>query len=265
MHGVKYKIFINYISAIIDRVVCLCYITLTDHPVCFLEAKIMKREEKNTLSRQRILDAALQEFSARGYEGMSLNTVCAEYGISKGIIYHHFKDKDELYLRCVAECFDALTAYLQEAASELAGPAEQRLRGYFDARIRFFAENPLYLGIFADVAWHPPAAIADRIAECRKEFDALNISVLTELLNGRTLRKGLSVPAIVEDFRSYMDFFNMRFKADFSYQTSQREGSAEAPSCEKYSAEALLRKHEERCHRQLDILLYGVMGEKNEE
>mgnify|MGYP002539826609 CR=1 FL=1 len=58
----------------------------------------MKREEKNALSRQRILDAAMEEFSRNGYDGASLNTVCAEKGISKGIIYHYFKDKDELYL-----------------------------------------------------------------------------------------------------------------------------------------------------------------------
>ena len=49
----------------------------------------MKREEKNALSRQRILDAAMEEFSRRGYEGASLNTVCAEKGLSKGIIYHY--------------------------------------------------------------------------------------------------------------------------------------------------------------------------------
>ena len=38
----------------------------------------MKREEKNALSRQRILDAAMEEFSRNGYDGASLNTVCAE-------------------------------------------------------------------------------------------------------------------------------------------------------------------------------------------
>ena len=43
----------------------------------------MKREEKNALSRQRILDAAMEEFSAKGYAGASLNTVCGEKGISK--------------------------------------------------------------------------------------------------------------------------------------------------------------------------------------
>ena len=65
----------------------------------------MKREEKSALARQRILDAAGEEFARKGYEGASLNTVWAEKGISKGIIYHHFRDKKELYLLCVEDCF----------------------------------------------------------------------------------------------------------------------------------------------------------------
>lgn len=74
----------------------------------------MKREEKNALSRQRILNAAMEEFSGKGYEGASLNTICSEKGISKGIIYHYFKDKNKLYLLCVEECFREVTAYLEE-------------------------------------------------------------------------------------------------------------------------------------------------------
>ncbi|MCI6966783.1 TetR/AcrR family transcriptional regulator [bacterium] len=208
----------------------------------------MKREEKNALSRQRILDAAMREFSEKGYESASLNTVCQEYGISKGIIYHYFKDKDALYLLCAEKCFSAVTAYLQETAKQLSGTVEQRLQAYFDTRLRFFADNPLYLGIFADAAFNPPAALSAEIAECRREFDALNISVLTELLNSRPLREGLSVTAIVEDFRIYMDFFNLRFKASFGG---------------KCPLETALKEHEERCHRQLDILLHGVLGEKD--
>ena len=37
----------------------------------------MNREEKNALSRQRILEAALEEFSQKGYEAASLSNVCA--------------------------------------------------------------------------------------------------------------------------------------------------------------------------------------------
>lgn len=206
----------------------------------------MKREDKNALSRQRILNAALHEFAAKGYDGASLNTVWAENGISKGIIYHHFKDKDEIYLLCVEMCFKELTMYLSKAEKMLIGTTEERLQGYFDARLRFFAENPLYLGIFFDAALQPPGALVPAIAERRREFDELNISVLTGLLCSRPLREGLSVAAVVEDFRMYMDFFNLRFK------NTLHDG---------FSAESALMEHEERCHRQLNVLLYGILGE----
>ena len=131
----------------------------------------MKREEKNALSRQRILEAALEEFSCKGYDGASLNTVWTKKGISKGIIYHYFKDKDELYLLCVEACFDALTEYLKTVSVTLSGPARKQLQKYFDARLSFFSAHPLYLGIFADAVFRPPAQLLPEITVRRKAFD----------------------------------------------------------------------------------------------
>lgn len=209
----------------------------------------MKREEKNALSRQRILDAAIREFSEKGYTGASLNTVCAKKNISKGIIYHYFKDKDELYLACVRICFDELTQYLKEKRGEFQGTLEEKLQIYFDKRFHFFAGNPLLLGIFSDVMFNSPVSLKTEIAECRKEFDEFSISVLTEFLSSEPIRKGLTVSVIAEDFRNYIDYFNMKF----------------ADSCgPNVVSECALREHEERCHRQLNMLLYGVLGDKNE-
>ena len=203
----------------------------------------MKQEDKNAQSRRKILDAALGEFSAHGYDGASLNTVWAENGISKGNVYHYFKDKDQLYLLCVGECFDALTAYLEQAAETLSGAPEQRARDYFDARLRFFAEKPGYLGLFCDAALRPPEGLREQVLQCRAAFDRLNIRVLSALLESRPLRPGLTVAGVVEAFWAYMDFFNLRY-------CSVGEGR---------SPQKALRLHEEECHRQLDILLHGVL------
>ena len=46
----------------------------------------MKREEKNRQTRRKIMDSALMEFAQRGYEGSSVNNICAAPGVSKGII-----------------------------------------------------------------------------------------------------------------------------------------------------------------------------------
>ena len=55
----------------------------------------MKREEKNQQTQRRIMDSALAEFAEKGYGGSSVNTICAAQGISKGIIYHYFENKDD--------------------------------------------------------------------------------------------------------------------------------------------------------------------------
>ena len=73
----------------------------------------MKREEKNQQTRRRIMDSALAEFSKQGYGASSVNTICASQDISKGIIYHYFKSKDDLFLACIEECFSQLTEYFQ--------------------------------------------------------------------------------------------------------------------------------------------------------
>lgn len=206
----------------------------------------MKQTQRNALSRQRILAGAKDVFSRYGYHAASMNTICSENQISKGIIYHYFKDKDELYLLCVESTFQAVTEYLRAAAETLSDSAEDRLNGYFNARIRFFTENPQDLGIFACTLFDPQEHLQKEIANLRKPFDALNISIFTEMLRSEQLRPGLDVESIVQDFGMYMDYFNLRFLSETPDQGSPEE---------------ILKKHEERCHRQLNMLLYGIIGE----
>ncbi len=46
--------------------------------------------------RARILEAALELFSANGYHGTSMKQLAAAAGVSKGLLFHHFTDKAQL-------------------------------------------------------------------------------------------------------------------------------------------------------------------------
>ncbi|MEG1640274.1 MAG: TetR/AcrR family transcriptional regulator [Ruthenibacterium sp.] len=200
----------------------------------------MKRDEKNLLSRRKILHSALTEFGGQGYGLSSINTICTAGDISKGILYHYFKDKDALYLACVQELFDDLTAYLTQELSDVSGNSTMRLTRYFDARLRFFHENPLYHKLFCDVVIAPPQHLAMDIAQIKAAFDALNTTVLTALLQAQKLRTDITMETAVETFRLYQDFVNARFKM--------------VPN-----SEINLEEHEKTCRRSLTILLHGVM------
>lgn len=53
--------------------------------------------------KQRILDAAISVFIENGFEETSLREIASAAGLTTGAIYHHFKNKDELFYHAVKE------------------------------------------------------------------------------------------------------------------------------------------------------------------
>ena len=125
----------------------------------------MKREEKNQQTKRRIMESALKEFAEQGYGASSVNNICSCEGVSKGIIYHYFQTKDELYLACVDGCFGALTEYLREKLILEGETVHRQLQLYFDARFEFFQAFPMYRRIFCEAVIRPPAHLDSAVRQ----------------------------------------------------------------------------------------------------
>ncbi len=53
--------------------------------------------ERSAETRARILDAALQEFSANGLAGARTEQIAAAAGVNKALLYYYFESKEKLY------------------------------------------------------------------------------------------------------------------------------------------------------------------------
>ena len=58
---------------------------------------ITLRERNPERSRERILDAALEEFAAKGFAGARVEAIAKRAGLNKQLISHHFGGKEGLY------------------------------------------------------------------------------------------------------------------------------------------------------------------------
>lgn len=47
--------------------------------------------------QDRIINAAMKEFAQKGYDKASTNEMVKEAGISKGLLFHYFQNKKQLY------------------------------------------------------------------------------------------------------------------------------------------------------------------------
>ena len=54
-------------------------------------------ESNRLMKSRRILDAALEEFSAKGFDGVSMASIAKRAGVSKPTLYQYFGDKDGLF------------------------------------------------------------------------------------------------------------------------------------------------------------------------
>jgi AcrR family transcriptional regulator len=82
------------------------------------------------ISRSRIIRAAFDAFAEKGYDKTSMDDIVKGSGLSKGTLYWHFKNKQELFIATIQVVFQD---FYQQLCSlvEMDTPAEARIRGYF--------------------------------------------------------------------------------------------------------------------------------------
>jgi AcrR family transcriptional regulator len=78
-----------------------------------LKAATGKRETQSAARREAILAAALDEFSARGFEAARLDDVARRAGVAKGTIYLYFRDKESLFEELISTMLAPLVATIE--------------------------------------------------------------------------------------------------------------------------------------------------------
>lgn len=209
----------------------------------------MKREEKNLQMYGKIMQAAMEEFGTKTYAEASIGNLCSLHGLSKGIIYHYFKDKDELYLSCVKNCITSFAADLQAKDFFAQEDVQNCLQDYFSARFSFFEQNPLHFHIFYEAQSTPPRHLAKKVAVITAELDALHISFFKSILQRLPLRAGITEADALDFFVFIQQGFHNWFYEANSTVTN---------------TDTLLRCHETQIRKNVDFMLHGMVKENCE-
>lgn len=91
--------------------------------------------KKSDMTKQRILQAAEQEFAAKGLYGARIDEIAMQAKANKRMIYSYFGNKEELYQRVLAEVYMRLARREEELQLEKDNPVkaiEQIVAMYFD-------------------------------------------------------------------------------------------------------------------------------------
>jgi AcrR family transcriptional regulator len=87
------------------------------------------REAQKALTRQRLLDAAMQEFAAYGYVGTTIDDIARAAGATRATFYLHFKAKSDL----IREHIDSMKTVVDRGLANLEKVAEDGSREAIEA------------------------------------------------------------------------------------------------------------------------------------
>lgn len=120
-----------------------------------------KRERNAGATKRRILNAAANEFAAKGFDGARLGSIARAAGVQQALIHHYFSDKEGLHAAVVESGLAAMTEAVWGLLSQMdapvanrrgkkrRGPAELRAlaASFVELLLRFFVDNGWFLSI----------------------------------------------------------------------------------------------------------------------
>lgn len=87
-----------------------------------------------------LIETAILTFSHKGFYSTTMEEVAAAAGITKPVIYQHFRSKRELYLAILSHVGDSMVAAMNQATAGLGTPRKRFEMG-FQAYFRFVYEH----------------------------------------------------------------------------------------------------------------------------
>jgi len=148
--------------------------------------------------RARILEAALAEFAAHGYRAASTNAIAAAAGVAKGLVFHHFRRKQDLFLAV----FDHVLARMIDAVYAEPGslPADlfERLHAWALRKIRVAQRDPVGYQFMTSALDDPPPGLRARIARRIEATRAEHWPRFLAGVDGSRLHDDITLPSAIE-------------------------------------------------------------------
>ncbi|WP_158540630.1 TetR/AcrR family transcriptional regulator [Romboutsia weinsteinii] len=139
----------------------------------------MKEKESSIDAKKKILNIALEEFAHNGYQATSTNVICKKAEVSKGLLYHYYGSKENMYLAVARHVIYNFKENIKIHIQDSNKKGIDYISEYFNSKFEFFGENPLYSKIIVNLVLNNTIEDARKIAN---EFEDYNNTLLYEVI-----------------------------------------------------------------------------------
>ncbi len=151
----------------------------------------MKNIDSSNETVTKIVESATELFNLNGYSGTSIGDISKKAELSKGILYHYFKDKDALYLHCVTSCVETFLSYMDEKVKDFELQDDIILKA-LQVRLNFFDIYPQYRYLLNNIISLTPHHLSSELAELKSIMRESNLIRFKKITKGMKLGNGIT-------------------------------------------------------------------------
>src|SRR5215210_3190579 len=124
-----------------------------------------RKAEQSEATRGKLIAVARELFAARSYRGVGTEEIVRRAGVTRGALYHHFRDKQDLFRAVFEEVERELTERTAQVAAGAADPRRALSEGanaFLDATLDPEVQRITLLDAPAVLGWEEWRAIGER-------------------------------------------------------------------------------------------------------
>jgi len=160
-----------------------------------------RRERKKMAARTHILSTAIELFSRRGIDAVTIDEIAAAADVGKGTIYNYFTAKEDIVVAFMAD----LEARLAPAIARFRPgerPVDRALADYILVHFRLKEPHHAFVRVFLAQMFADTARFLPYMVEMQKYVDPPLQSLFTALEERGALRAGIDLPQLILSFKT---------------------------------------------------------------
>ena len=161
-----------------------------------------------------ILRSAAGEFASKGFAGTAVSSIAKKAGVSVGVIYKYYADKEALFNACVAKSLEALDETLDNTGNS--GTLEEKIDGLITQIQRVSKENPEYIRLYHQITVSgSPAGMEESAKLIESAAAKLYSDLLREAAESGELRSDISPEAFAFFFDNLLMMLHFSYACDY--------------------------------------------------
>ena len=176
----------------------------------------MKSDSDNMTEdkRRKIIAAAIKEFSKKGYEKASTNEIIKEAGVSKGLLFHYFDSKKNLYLRVIDDCIKYVEHYFYVWREQAPADMLERVMAWGQVKLKLFYKEPMIYQIIVSAFVDIPKELKKDIEKRYQDQIKQNMDIFFKNIDESKFRDGVDIPRTIDFLMLTSEAFFQRYISD---------------------------------------------------